>query len=109
MNKRVRKDTRFELVDELVKLPQSELRDSIIKEAKAGEYHDYKNERYTCGKVAVIGHLRKLNEPSADELARRVMDGEYDEEADTDDKAMMRKNALEGGFNEKQVEKLFGL
>ena len=106
---RVRKDTRFELVNELVKLPQSELRDSIIAEAKAGEYHDYKNERYACGKVAVVGHLKKLNEPFADEIAQRVISGEYDEEADADDKVMLTKILVDASFPKATREKLFGL
>jgi len=38
-----RKSTMVELVEELQKLPDSQEMQEIIKEAKAGEYHDYKN------------------------------------------------------------------
>jgi hypothetical protein len=86
-----RKDTRTDLVEELLKLPQSDMRDAIIAEAKAGEYHDYKNQKYACGKVAVVGHLRNLSDPKADALAQRVIDGEFDEEADAEDLAYLRE------------------
>lgn len=85
MSKKTRKSTMVELVNELQKLPQSTLRDQVIAEAKAGEFHDYKNEKYICGKVAVVGYLRKLD---ANALAEAVMNGEYDEEPDDEDNKM---------------------
>ncbi len=99
--KRVRKDTRIHLVQELEALqgnPRNEYVDLIIKEAKAGEFHDYKNNRYPCGKVAVVEHLRQATVHASSEqagmlmrLRQRVIDGEFDEEADEEDKAEMRK------------------
>jgi hypothetical protein len=83
---RQRKSTMVELVTELEKLPPSALRDMVIEEAKAGEFHDYKNEKYVCGKVAVVGYLRQLD---AEPLAQRVIDGEFDEEADEQDRKML--------------------
>jgi hypothetical protein len=81
----------------------------IIAEAKAGEYHDYKNNKYVCGKVAVVGKLRELCTPEADAIAKQVINGDYDEEADEQDKAMIRRDALAGGFNEQQVKELFNV
>ncbi len=101
-----RKSTMVELVDELKNLPQSPELDFIIQEALAGEYHDYKNKKYTCGKVESHNKLKKLGH---DDLANRIANGEFDEEADEQDKAELKKSALEGGFNEAQCEKLFGL
>lgn len=83
------KDTRFELVEELQKVPSSPQIEEIIREAKAGEYHDYKNQKYACGKVTVVGKLRQAGLP---ELARRVMDGEFDEQPDAEDIAEMKKD-----------------
>lgn len=40
----------IELVQELKKLPRSSEIEFMITEAKAGEYHDYKNKKYVCGK-----------------------------------------------------------
>ena len=48
--KRVRKPTMVELVDELKKLPQIPDVIYMIEEAKAGEYHDPKNQKHPCGK-----------------------------------------------------------
>ena len=83
----MRKDTRIHLVEELEKLPKTSLIEFIIKEAKAGEYHDYKNEKYVCGKVALVGYL---DQAGLADLSSRVKDGEFDEEADEQDREMLR-------------------
>lgn len=80
------KSTMVELVTELEKLPQTSEINYMIKEAKAGEFHDYKNSKYVCGKVEASIRLRQLGHP---ELAVRIEQGEFDEEADADDEAMM--------------------
>jgi hypothetical protein len=95
-----------EFVDELKRLPQSMGVQYMIEEAKAGEYHDYKNEKYTCGKVEAS---RKLRIMGFIDLARRIEEGEFDEEADETDKALVRKDLLENGFTEAQASKMFGV
>lgn len=102
----MRKSTMVELVEELEKLPLTPYIQEMIDEAKAGEYHDYKNQKYDCGKVAVVGKLRQAG---LDALAKRVMNGEFDEEADEGDKIALKKSAMEGGFTEDQCRKLFGI
>jgi len=110
-----RKSTMVELVQELEKIragcrgEDRDRLDFLIQEAKAGEYHDYKNQKYTCGKVAVVTLLKGVGKAECDWLARRVMNGEFDEEADEEDKANLKKAALEGGFSEAQCKELFGL
>ena len=89
-----------ELVELLRQKPQSTLRDEIIKEALAGEFHDYKNDKYTCGKVAAA-HL--LTVAGFHDLATLVKEGEFDEEADEQDKTNMRKNLP------KEMWDIFGL
>lgn len=88
MNMKTRKDTRFELVEELEKLPRTLFIEEIIREAKAGEFHDYKNEKYPCGKTALI---EKLHHAGLLTLAGRVVSGEFDETADEEDKENLRK------------------
>lgn len=101
-----RKDTRTDLVEELLKLKQYPEIKFMIDEAKAGEFHDYKNEKYVCGKAESYNRLKQLAFHYQDEacsyLADRIAEGEFDEEADEDDKAMMRKELAEdcGGENE---------
>ncbi len=95
-----RKSTMVELVEMLRQKPQSTLRDEIIKEALAGEFHDYKNDKYTCGKVAAA-HL--LTVAGFHDLATLVKEGEFDEEADEQDKTNMRKNLP------KEMWDIFGL
>lgn len=82
----MRKDTRIHLVEELLKLPQIPEIKLMIEEAKAGEYHDYKNEKYVCGKMESATRLDKLG---FHELAGRIKNGEFDEEADEEDKKMI--------------------
>jgi len=83
------KDTRIHLVEELEKVNQTPAVLEMIVEAKAGEYHDYKNVKYDCGKMAVS---QKLRAEGLIGLAKRVEGGEFDETADEDDKAEMRKH-----------------
>lgn len=106
---RTRKSTMVELVDELRKLPQTLAIKFMIEEALVGEYDDYKNEKYTCGKYESATRLYKIGTPEARALSERIKEGEFDEEADAEDKAMLKRDALAGGFNEAQCQKLFGL
>lgn len=94
------KSTMIELVDELLRLPPSLGILEMIAEARAGEYHDYKNQKYACGKVAIAGKLAaeaslpktgKLVRAELMDIRRRVCDGDFDEHADADDLAEMRK------------------
>lgn len=88
-----------ELVAELEKIQQPELLATILAEAKAGEYHDYKNTKYACGKVALVTALRLASEEAPnilvakklELLAKDVIDGDYDEDADEDDVANLRR------------------
>lgn len=75
-----------ELVEELEKLDATPAIQEMISEAKAGEYHDYKNNKYACGKVAVVGKLRSAG---LDDLANRVINGEFDEVPDEEDEKML--------------------
>lgn len=96
MSERQRRSTMVELVEDLRKLPESPDIQLMIEEALAGEYHDYKNVKYVCGKMESSQRLRKLGYP---ELARRIEQGEFDEEADEADKDMMRKDLDAGGMS----------
>ena len=97
----MRKSTMVELVQELEKLPKSKEIDFMIEEAKAGEYHDYKNKKYVCGKLESSQKLRYLGYIN---LARRIEDGEFDEEADEEDKKMMREE-----LNNDRVASILGI
>lgn len=83
----MRKSTMIELVEELEKLPKSSDIDFMIVEAKAGEYHDFKNRKYICGKMESSQRLRRLGYI---DLATRIEKGEFDEQADDIDKQSMR-------------------
>lgn len=82
-----RKSTMVELVDELTKRNTDGKYDELISEAKAGEYHDYKNKKHACGKVAFCAEASKF--PELVDIIEDVQHGVYDEQADEDDKAMM--------------------
>lgn len=104
MSSKLRKSTMVELVDELRKLPESPQVSFMIDEALAGEYHDYKNVKYVCGKMESSAKLHSLG---YSELAKRIEQGEFDEEADDVDKAMMRKYLADGGAS--HLEGMLGL
>jgi len=64
--------------------------DELISEAKAGEYHDFKNKKHICGKVALVANLSKF--PELSDIAEAVKNGEYDESPDEEDKAQLRED-----------------
>lgn len=111
------KSTMIELVAELEKIPvKCEELDYIIAEAKAGEYHDFKNRKYSCGKmgfVAVADAFSKRNPellPYLTPLSDAVKDGEYDETADDIDTMSMTNDILnDDSMNQKQKEGLMGM
>lgn len=83
------KSTMIELVEELEKLPQNDAIKEIIQEAKAGEFHDFKNKKYICGKLTLI---EKLNELGLHKIRKDVIDGIYDEEPDDADRALVNSH-----------------
>lgn len=91
----------IELVVELEKLPKSSDIDFMIQEAKAGEYHDYKNRKYVCGKMESSQRLRQFGYV---DLAVRIESGEFDEPADDIDKQMMRNE-----LGDSPIKEILGL
>jgi|GEM_PF-1467724 hypothetical protein len=87
----MRKSTNKELVIELEAINQNGKLDKFINRAKANYYHDYKQpEHITCGKTLFVSE--STNIPELQDLRNRIMNGEFDEEADEEDKAEMRKD-----------------
>ena len=84
----MKKDTRIHLVEELLKLPQTTEIQFMIEEAKAGEYHDFKNNKYDCGKMESATRLDRLG---FHDLANRIKQGEFDESPDDEDRAECKK------------------
>ena len=71
------KSTTVELVQELEKRNVNSKYDQIITEARAGEFHDFKNNKYATPKVALVGYLDKF--PELTDIKEAVIAGEYDE------------------------------
>ncbi len=85
------KSTSKDLVEELTRINIGSRYDELIAKAKDNWYHDYKNPgQVVCGKVELINDLEKF--PELAYIREAVMNGEYDEEADEDDKQMLRDN-----------------
>jgi hypothetical protein len=104
-----KKSTLTDLVVELTALnPDGELND-IIAEAQAGEYHDYKNTKYICGKVELVNKLAAHERCKF--IRAAVINGDYDESPDEEDKALMRKDIMENmpETSAKQMLKSLGL
>lgn len=91
----MKKDTRIHLVEELQKLPWSPEIAVMIEEAKAGEYHDFKNQKYDCGKVESATRLDSLG---YSDLANRIKCGEFDEAMDDEDMAIVRQDMIDLGI-----------
>lgn len=104
------KNTMVELVEELIKRNTDGKFDTLISEAKAGEFHDYKNKKYACGKVAFVSMAG--NYPELADLVNDVKNGVYDEVADADDKAMMIQDLKDNCSSPQEAEvmiKMLGL
>lgn len=71
------KSTTVELVQELEKRNVDSRYDQIIAEAKEGEFHDFKNNKYATPKIALVGYLDKF--PELTDIKKAVIAGEYDE------------------------------
>lgn len=85
------KSTNKELVIELQALNKDNRLDQIINKAIAGHYHDFKApEHVVCGKMEFGNDSAWF--PELIELRQAVIDGDYDESPDEDDKADMRKD-----------------
>lgn len=78
----------------------------VIDLAEAGEFHDYKNQRFAMPKVMLVKLLGDLG-PDFDDIRQEVMNGDYDEPADDEDVASMKKSWLDGGGTEAQWNQLF--
>ena len=98
----MRKSINKELVIELENLNQDGKLDKFIRQAKDNFYHDYKQpEHIVCGKTLFVEE--STNIPELQDLRNRVMNGEFDEVADEEDKASMRKDLPQSMWH------LFGL
>jgi hypothetical protein len=108
-----------ELVDELKKLPQNVDTQFMIQEAQAGEYHDYKNNKYACGKMASADYLAQISKIHPDckdqalKIRSDIVSGVYDEKADDEDITRMSNviNSDENmtGNQKEKLKKVIGL
>lgn len=103
------KSTMTDLVAELEKRNKDGKYDFLISEAKAGEYHDFKNKKHDCGKVGLVNDLASF--PELEDIRWAVINGEYDEKADEQDKELMRQDIINnlGPEKAKPMLKLLGL
>ncbi len=78
-----------DLPDEIRKLvPYYESNPAVVEiiiEAEAGEFHDFKNEKYVCGKVQLVQMLKDANEPALEPIRESIINGDYDEDPDVED------------------------
>lgn len=92
-----------DLVVELEKLSDTPLRERLIKEAKAGTFHDYRSKA-VCGKMFFVEcaqwfarNIHKVNPDYHDDIHKMtvmeadIKNGVYDEPCTEEDKAIMKK------------------
>lgn len=91
-------------VPEAERTPYMEI---IINEALQGMYHDFKNNIYAGPKVQLADMLFQAKHPALLPIRQAVMNGEYDESPDAEDKANMKKDWLENGGTEESYKAMF--
>lgn len=70
----------------------------IISECRAGEFHDYRGNKYMCPKITVVNLLSETKDERLFFLRKAIIDGDYDELPNEDDTAEVKKMFLaEGG------------
>jgi hypothetical protein len=85
----MRKSTNKELVEVLEARNENGRYDQLIANAKNNRYHDFKNpEDVVCGKMEVCHDMMEF--PELADVRQTIINGEYDEEMDEEDKAQMR-------------------
>lgn len=70
--------------------------DELIAECKKNWYHDYKSPDdidFVCPKVELLIRVGKFSELV--DVYKMIAEGEFDEQADEEDKAMLRKDVPE--------------
>ena len=73
------------LVEDLLRKPRNSLRDELVKNALAGRYHDFKTT-LAAPKVQLVADCQRFG---YDDIARKAMRGDYDDEPDAADAASM--------------------
>lgn len=87
-----RKSTTIDLIVDLMPYNSDGKLNAIIDEARLGEFHDYKNQKYACGKLEL--HTLLAPFPELEHIRKAVADGDYDESPDAEDKAMMKADII---------------
>lgn len=80
----------------------------IIRLAQSGEFHDFKNTQFACGKIALFRFLNDAEEPKLLPVADDVKNGVYDKSPDDEDRAQMKKDWLADGGTEESYNIMFG-
>ena len=92
----MKKSTITDLPKEIeVLIPEAErtiLINQILTEARAGEFHDFKSNKYAAGKHQVVLMMRNTNDARLISIIQAVMNGDYDESPDDNDKIMFIKS-----------------
>jgi len=111
------KSTMVEFVEELRKFPQHPEVVEMVMDAAAGEFHDFKNDKYMCGKVTACILLVNLSDKYHDlhsecqRLVREIQNGDYDEKADEGDIKRMSDDIDQGTSDPEEaaaLKKLLG-
>lgn len=85
------KSTNKELVADLELVNVNGKFDKFVEQAKNNFYHDYKQpDHIVCGKTLFVNETQGI--PELKHLRDAIINGEYDEVADEEDKASMRKD-----------------
>ena len=106
------KNTMIDLIPELEKLTKCEGSRLLIEDAKNGDFHDFRNKKFTCGKVALAGLMKEWIEcyPADKDQAQSIYDdvvgGVYDEQMTDDDKEYLKKE-LENDVSLSEKDKIF--
>lgn len=99
-----RKTTDIHLCEELILRNTENKYDALIERSRNKGYHDFKFDTIqdhpeygdcTCPKHQLVADLNPF--PELEDIRKRVIDGEFDESPDDEDKERMRQDLKENG------------
>ena len=74
---------------------RTHLINKILLEARQGEFHDFKSEKYVCEKIELVNMLRETGDQRLNPLIWDVIHGVYDEPPTEKDSEKIRQMLID--------------
>jgi hypothetical protein len=108
MNKSTAIDLPREIQNIIPLNERTPLLEQILREAKMGEFHDFRNNKYDCPKSQLVSMLQAVNDERLTPIIQGVINGEYDETPTQEDSANIRQMMIDEGVPVHLINSIIG-